>query len=71
MKAKLEVDLKPFTVPNFAIIEQPPKPRQEGLVENPGIPLREIDSFTLYKMCEEFKSSVFKKAGKEMPPEAK
>lgn len=59
MKAKIEIDLKPFTVPNFVVPE----------VGGDGLPLSVLDSLTLDRMCREFRASVFQKAGKEMPPD--
>jgi len=70
MKIKLELELKPFSIPNYVIPITKPKPREEGFQENAGIPLSEISDIDLYKMCEEFKVGVFKKAGKARLPEA-
>lgn len=30
MKANIEIELKPFVLPNYVIVVQPPKPKQEG-----------------------------------------
>lgn len=68
MKATIEVKLKPFTVPNFVLVEMPSAPRQEGFQEGRSYTLSEIDAVTLDKMCNQFKRSVFEKAGKQMLP---
>jgi hypothetical protein len=33
-------------------------------------PLSDLDSMTLWRLCENFKNEVFHKAGKEQPPRA-
>lgn len=60
MKTTIEVTLKPFTVPNFVVVESMPG--------KDGLPLSALDSLTLDRMCSEFRIAVFKKAGKEQPP---
>ncbi len=69
MKATLEVELQPFVTPNFVRAKAPTRPREEGLVEAPTYPLSDLDSRTLDKLCEQFKTEVFKKAGKEPLPQ--
>lgn len=68
MKATLEVTLKPFTVPNFVLVEEAPVSRGEGFSPSEGIPLSALDSLTLDRLCNQFRAEVFKKAGKEQPP---
>jgi len=67
MKVQLEIEIKPFTVPNFVVAVEEPKPRQEGFKSSEGIPLSALDSKTLDKLCEDFRDAVFQKAGKEQP----
>jgi hypothetical protein len=64
MKTKIEVDLAPFTVPNFVRVEE-----EDTGKERTAIALSELDSLTLDQMCREFRDNVFKKAGKQTPPE--
>jgi len=59
MKAAFIVELKPFTVPNYVIQTNRTQP----------IPLRDIDKRTLERMCDEFRKSVFEKAGIEQKGE--
>lgn len=59
MKALVELNLKPFTVPNFAVSDG-----FEG-----SQPLRALSDETLYAMCKEFVQSVYKKANKKNPPQ--
>lgn len=70
MKAILEVDLQPFQVPNFVRPVAKPGKREEGFPETLAYPLSDLDSMTLWCLCENFKSEVFRKAGKEQPPRA-
>lgn len=69
MEVTLKVKIKPFAHPNFVVLEQSPKPRQEGLINPSSIPLSELDSDVLSRLCNEFTASVFKKAGKQQPPQ--
>ena len=39
----MEIELQPFQTPNFVIAKVAPRPRQDGLVEAPKWPLKEID----------------------------
>lgn len=69
MKATLKVTLKPFTVPNFVIIETPPGRRQDGVdFESPKVALNDLEPEDLDRLCEEFRRAVFDKAGKCQPP---
>ena len=68
MKAKLEVELKPFQVPNFVIADRPARTREEGVVFESAIPLSDISAETLEKLCDKFTDAVFAKAGKQRPP---
>ncbi len=70
MKITIEIKLKPFYVPNFVRIDEYRSLRQEGLVESGTFRLSEIDECTLSKMCNDFRNEVFKKAGKNPPPES-
>jgi hypothetical protein len=69
MKASIEVELQPFTVPNYVLTVQPPRPKQEGIVETPKLALPDLDSDTLNQLCRDFRNAVFEKAGKQQPPE--
>jgi hypothetical protein len=64
MKATLEMELKPFGTPNFAVAE-----RHEPGDDERSFPLSLLDPYTLERMCDEFRTAVFKKAGKQRPPQ--
>jgi hypothetical protein len=69
MKATLKVSLKPFQVPNFVLLELGAKPRQEGFDPNGSrVPLSDLEPEDLDRLCEEFRNTVFNKAGKKQPP---
>lgn len=67
MKATLNIELQPFTTPNFVRAVMPLGKREDGFKEAPCYPLSDLDSFTLHKLCEDFRDEVFRKAGKEQP----
>lgn len=64
MKVKIEVDLKPFNVPNFVVI----KNRSDGIDGNTSFALNELDESTIWALCAEFCNEVYKKAGVQPPP---
>lgn len=66
MKATIELTLKPFTVPNYVIAEPPKAPGEQP---DGSFPLSMIDAATLERMCDDFRSAVFEKAGKSPPPQ--
>ncbi len=68
MEVTIKVKLKPFTVPNFVLVDERPQARDEGFKEGRKYALNEIDEYSLAKLCDDFKSEVFRKAGKDMPP---
>lgn len=64
MKTTIEIKLKPFTVPDFAL------EKQEGFNQGRKYALHELDAETLEALCWKFKQEVFAKAGKQMIPTA-
>jgi len=64
MKATIEIDLQPFSIPNFVRPSENPDVTRDQL----AIPLSSLDSLTLSRMCDEFRRAVFNKAGKEELP---
>ena len=67
MKATIELELKPFSVPNYVLTVPKIGERQDGLVEAPKYALKDLDVETLDQLCNEFRDSVFKKANKDQP----
>ena len=67
METQIKVKLKPFSVPNYVIIEPKPRPKEDGYTDSPNLRLADLDSETLQRLCDNFSMEVFKKAGK-MPP---
>lgn len=68
MKVKIEMELAPFTVPNYVLVKEEPKPKQEGFIEGRKLHVSELDADTLDRLCEEFTKNIFEKAGKRRPP---
>jgi len=66
MKAKIELELQPFSVPNFVRPVENPDMSRDQL----AIPLSALDPITLDRLCDDFRTAVFQKAGKLMPPTA-
>ncbi len=64
MKASIEIDLQPFSIPNFVRPTENPDVTRDQL----AIPLSSLDSMTLSRLCDEFRNAVFEKAGKQQPP---
>lgn len=67
MAISVAVKLKPWTVPNFASVEMPVKPREEGLQNGVSFALNELPAEALAQLCDEFRAEVFRKAGKPDP----
>jgi hypothetical protein len=62
--ATIEVKLKPFNVPNHALVEEPARPKQEGIQELRSIPISELPAATLQAMAADWLASLYDKAGK-------
>ena len=61
--ATIALTLKPFTVPNFVLVETPPVLKQDGAQQLPSIPLRDLPRETLEQLCAQFREGVMQKAG--------
>jgi len=64
---KIELELIPWTTPNFVRIKTPISLKQDGPQETPAIPLSEIHAEVLGEMCDHFRAEIFKKANKNDP----
>lgn len=65
MKATIELELQPFSTPNFVRLAKNPDINTDGQ----AIPIEALDSWTLEKLCDDFRYEVFRKAGKSRPPQ--
>ena len=63
----LELQLRPFQVPNFVSAEMAPQQRQDGVTFSGGFPLSTVSAEKLSEMCDEFRAKIFEKAGKKDP----
>lgn len=62
MKAKVEIEVRPFTTPNFVILKA-----DQGDATSASVALSALDESTLSSMCDQFRADVFKSAGKTDP----
>ena len=69
MEVSINIKLRPFTVPNYVLVEQKAHPKQDGFSPD-GLKyhLSDLDSITLDRLCDEFRAAVFKKANRGIPP---
>lgn len=65
MTATIEMKLQPWLAPNFARVEQAPRPRQEGIHETPAIPVADLSAEALTSLAEQWLTDLYAKAGKE------
>jgi hypothetical protein len=65
VRAKLEVVLAPFTIPNY--VRRDKKSCAPGDDTDPVFPLTDVDADTLSAMCDQFREKVFNHAGKKDP----
>ena len=59
MKANIEFELKPFTVPNFVVYDDFLGNQKDS------VPLQKIPANVLLELCKRFVQDVYKKADKE------
>lgn len=62
--ASIDLKLRPFSVPNFVLLEMPPGKCQEGFNEMPSIPIKDVPESVLLQMCEDFKAEILRKKHK-------
>ena len=67
MSVNIELKLKPFSTPNFVLVEETPLSRQDGFREGRKFSLGEIGAVELSALCDKFRMDVFTKAGKDDP----
>lgn len=65
--AEIKVRLLPIRVPNYIIHEAQPRPQGEGFKENDKSKLEDLNPDTLAELCDDFRKSIFEKAGKTDP----
>lgn len=70
MRATVQLELEPFRVPNYVRVSVKGNTTCAGESTPPVIPLSELDSAALSALCEAFRIEVFRKANKELPPDA-
>lgn len=68
MEINIKVNIAPFEVPSAVKIIGT---RADGIhgSQSQTINLDQIDEYTLEKLCDDFRTNVFKNAGKARPPQ--
>lgn len=64
------IRLKPWQVPNFATMELGPRPREEGMIQAPSIPIADLEQGAFDALVERWVNDIYKKAGRERPPQS-
>lgn len=64
MKASVELELAPFSVPDHVSVKGNAQLKQQGFTANRQLHLTELRREVLEKLCEDFKNSILEKAGK-------
>lgn len=67
MKYAVEIDLIPFEVPDHVQVKMPPGKREDGFQEGTKFHLSHLDSCTLDRLCNDFRTTVFQRANKQQP----
>lgn len=63
----MNVELMPFTTPNYVIGKSSPRQKQDGISEGLKWHISDIDANDLSSLCDQFRRDVFEKAGKSDP----
>lgn len=70
MRATVLVEIEPFYAPDYVCVSNMSLANVvETTAPKPTIPLSALDSDALWALCDEFRAAVFRKAGKELPPD--
>jgi len=64
MEVSIKTKLIPFHVPNYVLVEEKSRPREDGFKEVRKFHLSELDDYTLASLCNQFREDVFRKARK-------
>lgn len=60
----MPIELEPWKAPNFARQKAPPRRREDGITETPGIPVADLPASTLREMAQAWLEDLYAKAGK-------
>ena len=67
MKIQIEVEIKPFYVPDCVALLPPVGEKAAGIMEARTVSLKDLDTKTLSRLCEDFTREVFNAADKQRP----
>lgn len=59
---RVKINIHPFAVPEYVVLETPPSTRQNGAQKAPQMTLGELDDETIAGLCGDFKASVLARA---------
>ncbi len=62
--ASIEMKLKPWQTPNYAQVELPSAPKQEGVRELPSVHVSELSLEALDDLARQWLTDLYNKAGK-------
>ena len=65
--SSINMKIRPFQIPNFVSLEQPPGRRQDGMKAAITVPVGDLDPQTLSDLCDEFRAALFAKVQKPDP----
>lgn len=64
MTAVIELKLKPWQAPSYALVDSPPGGRQDGLKPLASVHVSELSPDALTQLAEQWLTDLYKKAGK-------
>lgn len=67
IRPSIAFPLKAWTTPNFANVDMPPRPKQDGVHALPSIPMSEIPMDALDALVAQWRREVYDKAGVMAP----
>jgi len=69
--AMIAMKVKPWQTPNFANIDLPPRPKQEGMTALPSIAVEDLPIETLDSLVNQWRVEMYAKARKSLPEDRK
>lgn len=69
--ATIALQMKPWTAPNYATVEMPPRPKQDGVQALPSFHVKDLPLETLDRLAEQWRRDLYQKAGQPLPEDRK
>lgn len=67
MTAMMSYKLKAWQTPNFATVDLPTRPKQDGIVALPSVAVKDIPQEALDSLAQQWIEELYAKAGKTPP----